>query len=186
MVGGLVSTWGTSGHDQTTKLASVFKFGIQLEYRWCRQPSQYQIQRQNNEKQKCWHDSSVSYDYPCTRWQSNGDRGGGGCLLKIPRAETQAIRLYLSHIIKKTTSIKKAMPQKANFCDKSQAQSSKYLCQTKYATKTPHYDQSFLNERGLVQMWHLKDIFEHKFFCEMRSRMTVIRSTTLVHYSLLE
>ena len=29
----LVSTWGTSGHDQTTKLASVFKFGIQPEYR---------------------------------------------------------------------------------------------------------------------------------------------------------
>ena len=29
----VVSSWGTSGHDQTTKLAPVFKFGIHPEYR---------------------------------------------------------------------------------------------------------------------------------------------------------
>ena len=77
----LVSTWGTSGHDQTTKLASVFKFGIQPEYRWWGNATIMMfIFEKENRKQNFW---SVSYDHPCTscqssRWQREG--GGSNCL----------------------------------------------------------------------------------------------------------
>ena len=126
----LVSTWGTSGHDQTTKLASVFKFGIQPEYRWWGNAT---ILMLNSEKKT----RSKSFD-AIDQW----------VMITLARAANQAGDR--GRVVAQTACSKNSSHQ---------------------ALSIPHHQ-----ERPQIQMWHLKDIFEQQFLCEIRSRSVTVEN----------